>query len=72
MRSLKSLERFSEEGWFNECGGPDAGYNEVSLTYLGLYWEASKDERVLPIANKVLNFNKYFFYPDYILSLIHI
>jgi len=59
-------ERFSEEGWFNECGGPDTGYNEVSLTYLGLYWEASKDKRALSIANKVLNFNKYFFYPDYI------
>jgi len=59
-------ERFSEEGWFNECGGPDTGYNEVSLTYLGLYWEASKDKRVLPIVNKVLNFNKYFLYPDYI------
>ncbi|MHA1875449.1 MAG: hypothetical protein ACTSUC_03275 [Promethearchaeota archaeon] len=58
--------RFSEEGWFNEVGGPDTGYNEISLTYLGIYWDSSKDKRVLPIADKVLNFNKYFIYPDYI------
>jgi hypothetical protein len=54
----------SPDGWIKEIDGPDSGYNSLSLTYLSLYWKSSKDKRVLPIIEKILNFNKYFVYPD--------
>lgn len=54
----------SKEGWIKEIDGPDSGYNSVSLMYLSLYWKNSRDTRVLPLIKKILNFNKFFVYPD--------
>lgn len=62
---LKVIMKFqSMEGWLKEIDGPDTGYNLLSLTHLSIYWKMSADSRVLKIMKKILDFNKYFVYPD--------
>lgn len=55
---------FSSEGWFREQDGPDSGYNTVTTSYLAIYYERSRDETVLPILEKTVNFFSFFLYPD--------
>ncbi len=54
----------SDEGWLKEIDGLDSGYNMLSLAYLGLYWKMSGDNSILPIAEKIMEINKFFVYPD--------
>lgn len=54
----------NSEGWFPEYGGADPGYLSVALDYIAEYYQLSKDKRVVPIIEKILNFIQYFVHPD--------
>lgn len=60
----KIRECQSSEGWLWEVGGPDVGYNTVSLSYLADYMRKSGDNAAEQICRDVVGFNKYFTYPD--------
>ncbi|MBI3651578.1 MAG: hypothetical protein HY231_11230 [Acidobacteria bacterium] len=69
--TTKILRRFATQeqapdGYWGEHNnsGPTVGYNHVTLTGLGLYWEHSKDPVVLPAIRRATDFHKYFTYPD--------
>lgn len=54
----------SVEGWFKEYGGPDLGYQSMSIYYLSDYFNLSKDEEILNILKKSLNFFSSMIHPD--------
>jgi hypothetical protein len=52
------------EGWFNEYGGPDIGYLSLSIDYLAKYYQKSRNENVLPVVNKAIEFLSLFVHPN--------
>ncbi|MDD4294674.1 MAG: hypothetical protein PHP69_04090 [Candidatus Omnitrophica bacterium] len=58
------LKKQSPDGFFGEYGGADVGYLTVSLDFLARYYECCKDEKILSVIDKVINFIKYFVHPD--------
>lgn len=58
------LKKQSQEGWFSEYGGSDIGYLTVSLNYMIIYYNLTKDMRALNSAKKMLEFTSYFIHPD--------
>lgn len=60
--SLTKLQK--EEGWFMEYNGADIGYTSVTLYYLANYFKVSKDETILPMISKAIDFIYYFLHPD--------
>lgn len=68
-KTLKSyisiLERQqNSEGWFQEYGGADPGYNGLSLDFLAKCYHRTGDKDLLPLIEKALKFNVYFLHPD--------
>lgn len=57
-------EKQSPEGWFNEYGGPDPGYQTLGTFYLSCYHGMTKDEKVLGMLRKSLEFLAYFVHPN--------
>jgi hypothetical protein len=60
--SLASLQ--SEEGWFREYDGMDAGYLSQAIYYLALCHKATNDERLLARIDKAVVFFTHFVHPD--------
>ncbi|MEP7257588.1 MAG: hypothetical protein ABI687_04355 [Flavitalea sp.] len=67
----KILHRFgtteqSPDGYWGELvnASPTIGYNHLTLTSVGLYWEYSHDTSVLAALRKATTFHKYFTYPN--------
>ncbi len=52
------------EGWFNEYGGPDIGYLSLSIDYLAKYYQKSKNELILPVLDRAVDFLSYFIHPN--------
>jgi hypothetical protein len=52
------------EGWYPEYGEFDAGYQSLSIFFLGQYWKRSGDERVLESLAKATAFLRHFIHPD--------
>lgn len=68
QRSKYFLERIyscqSHEGWYEEYGGADIGYQTHTTFYLSRLWQHTNDEKVLESLKKSIQFLKYFVHPD--------
>ncbi len=63
---LKRIKKaFSKEGWFEEYGGADLGYLTVTMSFLTKYALTVKDEELLKMIDKCVDFVTYFIFPDY-------
>ena len=60
----RSVEAQTEGGYWLEHGGPTTSYNLVYVHAIGLYYEFSKDERVLSALRRGLDFHIRYTYPD--------
>ena len=54
----------SDEGWFEEYGGADPGYQTLCMYYLARIYQISPDERLRQSLESSLDFLKYFVHPD--------
>lgn len=65
----EKLERLlstqTDEGWFPEYQGPDAGYTTLCIDYLAKYLKLSEDTTVLEPLERAVSFISFFFNPDY-------
>tara|TARA_Y100000310_G_scaffold202413_1_gene202572 strand:- start:9529 stop:11163 length:1635 start_codon:yes stop_codon:yes gene_type:complete len=55
----------TDEGWFNEYGGPDLGYLSLTVDYLSKYYHKTKNPQVLSALKKAVNFISYFLHPNF-------
>lgn len=53
-----------DEGWFPEVGGMDLGYCSVTLDYVMLYVEYSRDQKPINMMRKLFHFMHPFIQPD--------
>ncbi|MBS1577605.1 MAG: hypothetical protein JST09_20060 [Bacteroidetes bacterium] len=60
------VEEQAPDGYWGEHSnmGPTTGYDYVTSTQIGLYWEYSKDPEALKALRRSLNFHENFTYPD--------
>lgn len=58
------LDHQSDEGWYDEYGGADPGYQTHGSFYLARYLELSGDERLLSSLDKSFRFLAHFIHPD--------
>ena len=63
-RIKEMLTLQSDEGWFLEYHGCDAGYLTLSINFLAKYYQKTKDENVIPYLNKAIEFSSNFIHPD--------
>ena len=54
----------SEEGWFQEYDGMDAGYLSQTIYYLARCHEITGDEHLLSQIRKAIQFFAHFIHPD--------
>ncbi len=60
----KILRRQSSEGWYDEYGGPDPGYQTHGSFYMARCWQFSGDERLLDSLTRASRFLAHFIHPD--------
>ena len=58
------LAEQSPEGWYNEYGGPDPGYESLGLHHLATYWERTGDARLLDSLRRSVEFYAHCVHPD--------
>ncbi len=58
----------SSEGWYEEYGGADFGYQTHGTFYLARYWQLTKDETLLQSLKKANEFIAYFVHPNHTLG----
>lgn len=58
------LKRQSSEGWFEEYGGADPGYQTHGSFYLARIWELTGDEELLAALKRSLEFLSQCVHPD--------
>src|SRR5262249_18827302 len=67
-RALHRLaaEEQTADGYWGEFtdNGPATGYNYLTLTCVGLYWEPSRDRDALSALRRATDFHKNFTWPD--------
>jgi hypothetical protein len=56
--------RQSEDGWYSEYGGPDAGYESLGIFYLAMYWRRHGGEQLLSSLRRAVEFYSYCMHPD--------
>ena len=54
----------SEEGWYEEYGGADPGYQTHCLFYMARIWQYTKDENLLKSIRQSMHFLKHFIHPN--------
>ncbi|MGH7696493.1 MAG: hypothetical protein ACRENH_16015, partial [Gemmatimonadaceae bacterium] len=54
----------SEDGWYNEYGGADPGYESLGISYLAHYWAATHDSSVLESLRRSIDFYAHCVHPD--------
>ena len=57
-------ERQCDEGWLAEGGGPDLAAATEALHHLAVYLDASGDAQAEQVIERVLDYVRYFIYPD--------
>lgn len=57
-------ERQSTEGWYEEYGGADPGYQTHGTFYLARIWQYTQDNALLKSLKDSVEFLKYFIHPD--------
>lgn len=60
----KILDHQSEEGWYDEYGGADPGYQTHGSFYLARIYQLSGDERLLESLERSFKFLAHFIHPD--------
>jgi hypothetical protein len=60
----KILRRQSPEGWYDEYGGPDPGYQTHGSFYLARCWQFSQDGRLAESLARANRFLAHFIHPD--------
>jgi len=60
----KILAHQSDEGWYEEYGGADPGYQTHGTFYLARCWELTDDDRLLESLQRACEFLKHFIHPD--------
>lgn len=58
------LERQSAEGWYEEYGGADFGYQTHGSFYLARVWQLTGDEELLDSLKRSVAFLAYFVHPN--------
>jgi len=58
------LERQSEEGWYDEYGGADPGYQTHGSFYLARLWQLAPDGELLGSLDRATRFLAHFVHPD--------
>jgi len=51
------------EGWYEEYGGPDIGYQTHAMTYLAHVWRRTGDRRLLQSLRRATEFLQHFVHP---------
>jgi len=64
-RIEKVLSWQDEEGWFEEYGGADPGYQTITIDCLAKYRQLTGDERLERPLYKATQFARLFLHPDY-------
>lgn len=54
----------SQEGWFEEYGGADPGYQTLCLFFLARLWQRTKDDVLLEKIRSAIEFLSYLLHPD--------
>ncbi|WP_162906636.1 glycoside hydrolase family protein [Algihabitans albus] len=54
----------SKEGWYEEYGGADPGYQTHGTFYLARIWQLTGDDQLLESLKKSVAFLKHFIHPD--------
>ncbi len=60
----KIYKRQSTEGWYEEYGGADPGYQTHCSFYLAWIWQNTKDKELLESLKRSMRFIKFFFHPN--------
>jgi hypothetical protein len=60
----KILERQSPEGWYDEYGGADPGYQTHGSFYLVRYWQLAGDKELAESLRRSMSFLAHFIHPD--------
>jgi hypothetical protein len=60
----KVLMHQNEEGWFEEYGGADIGYQSYTIYYLAKYYKLSKNPAIIKPLTMAIAFFSYFSHPD--------
>jgi hypothetical protein len=58
------LDRQSSEGWYEEYGGADPGYQTHGSFYLARLWQLSREEEILASLSRSMIFLAHFVHPD--------
>jgi hypothetical protein len=58
------LSHQSSEGWYEEYGGADPGYQTHATFYLARYWQLTGDEELARSLDHSLEFLAHFIHPD--------
>jgi hypothetical protein len=58
------LDRQSAEGWYDEYGGADPGYQTHGTFYLVRLWQLTGDERLAESIERSIEFLAHFIHPD--------
>ncbi len=58
------LERQSPEGWYDEYGGADPGYQTHGSFYLARLWQLSGDDALATSIERSMTFLAHFIHPD--------
>ncbi|HIQ20316.1 MAG TPA: hypothetical protein EYH34_03640 [Planctomycetes bacterium] len=53
------------EGWFEEYGGADPGYQTITIDCLAKYWKATGDGQLVEPLGRALQFARLFLHPDH-------
>lgn len=62
---IRDIEKTQcEEGWFNEYGGADIGYDSLTQSYLSLIYKRSSNELCKKMAIRSISFLKNFIHAD--------
>ena len=60
----KILRRQSSEGWYDEYGGFDPGYQTHGSFYLARIWELTGEAELLASLDRSMHFLRHFIHPD--------
>lgn len=60
----KIYSRQSDEGWYEEYGGADIGYQTHGTFYLACIWQRERDERLLESLRRANAFLSWFVHPN--------
>jgi hypothetical protein len=58
------IDHQSDEGWYEEYGGADPGYQTHGSFYLARYWQLTKDRDLEESLARSIEFLAYFVHPD--------